>query len=256
MSSRSIAARWTAVLAVPAMALATVAPAFAAGDTYTVPLHQPLPIKATDDGVEVGDCPDTIPADQDGWHFVLPTNGTVFVKLTVTFQPGGQQVVTSFDAPTDKHAYVASPAGATLTSAVAEVKGGEVKWFNLSHACPATPPTTPPATTPPATTKPPATTAPPTTPSTSKPPTDGTKTPPPAATSTPPTGTEAPTTSSTPTSTDSAAPAPSTPAKTDDDGGSLAQTGAFAVGGILAAAAALIGGGYLLRRRLGGSHAA
>ncbi|MGW0660975.1 LPXTG cell wall anchor domain-containing protein [Streptodolium elevatio] len=255
MSFRSIAARFTAVLAVPAAVLATTAPAFAAGDTYSVPLHQPLPIKATDDGVEQGECPG-IPADKDGWHFVLPTNGTVFVKLTVTFQPGGEQVVTSFDAPTDKHAYVASPVGATLTSAVAEVKGGEVKWFNLSHACAGTPPTTTPPTTAPPTTKPPVTTAPPTTPSTSKPPTDGTKTPPPATTSSTPSGTEAPPTSPSPATTDSAAPAPSTPATTDGDGGSLAQTGAVAVGGILAAAAALIGGGYLLRRRLGGNHAA
>lgn len=241
MSFRSTAARWTAVLAVPAVALATATPAFAADDTYTVPLHQPLPIKATDDGVEPGECPDTIPADKDGWHFVLPTNDTVFVKLTVTFQPGGQQVITSFKAPTDKHAYVASPVGATLTSAVAEVKGGEVKWFNLSHTCPGTPPTSAPPTS-----KPPTTT-----PATSKPPTDGTKTPPPATSSTPPG-----TTSSAPASTDSAAPTPSTPANTDGDGGSLAQTGAIAVGGILAAAAALIGGGYLLRRRLGGNHAA
>lgn len=173
MTSRSTAARWAAVLAVPSLVLsAGMAPAFAAADTYSIGLHQKLPLTATDPGVERGDCPDTIPADKDGWHFVLPTNDAVFVKLTVTFAPGGQQVVTVFGPPTGKHAYVASAAGAKLTSAVAEVKGGRVAWFNLSHACPATPPTSTPPTT-----KPPTSTPTTTASASTKPPTATTKPP-------------------------------------------------------------------------------
>ncbi|MFE2953695.1 LPXTG cell wall anchor domain-containing protein, partial [Embleya sp. NPDC059267] len=146
MSSSSTLARWAAVFAIPSLVVAAgAAPVFAAGGTYTVNMHQSLPQTANGNGVSHGSCPETIPTDQDGWHFVLPANQTVFVKLTVTFQPGGQQVITDFGPPTGKHAYVASPAGAKLTSAVAEVKGGSVDWFNLSHTCPAkTKPTTPP----------------------------------------------------------------------------------------------------------------
>jgi LPXTG-motif cell wall-anchored protein len=69
---------------------------------------------------------------------VLPGNSTDFVKLTVTFEPGGQTVVTEFGPPSDKHAYVASLPGAKLTSAVAEVDGGDLELFNLSHTCPST----------------------------------------------------------------------------------------------------------------------
>ncbi|WP_331769508.1 LPXTG cell wall anchor domain-containing protein (plasmid) [Embleya sp. NBC_00888] len=252
MSSPSKAMRWATALAVPLVLAAGTAPAFATGDTYTVNLHQKLPLTATSDGVERGECPNTIPADKDGWHFVLPTNGTDFVKLTVTFQPGGPQVITTFGPPSDKHAYVASPAGATLTSAVAQVKGGEVKWFNLSHACPAKPPTTPPTTKPPTTSPP--TTAPPTSavPSTSKPPVDGTKTPAPVTSSA---GTGSPSSSASPTASDSVAPTTSKPATTGGGGKSLAQTGTVAVGGLLVTAAILVGGGILLRRRRG-NHAA
>lgn len=247
MSNRSTA-RWAVVLAAPALALAaSLAPAHATGnETSEPPFHQDLPITATDKGVEQqgpGGCPG-IAAGQDGWHFVLPgsDNTTVFTKLTVTFEPGGQQVITDFGPPTDKHAYAFSPVGAKLVAASAETQGEPVKFFNLSHTCPGTPSTTPPATTKPPTTKP-ATTPP----ATSKPPATGT---------TPP-GTSGPSPSDTPSSTQSAAPsgapseAPATTggADTDGDGGSLASTGTFAVGGILAVAAALIGVGYFVRRR-------
>lgn len=251
MSSSSTIARWAAVLAIPSLAVAVgAAPALASGNTYTVKLHQQTPVSATDPGVShEGGCP--APADQDGWHFVLPTNAATFVKLTVTFQPGGQQVVTTFGPPTDKHAYVASPAGAKLTSAVAEVKGGSVTFFNLSHTCPAKstptkPPTTPPTTTPP-TTQPP-TTAPPTT----APPTSGTPTttPPTSGTPTtaPPTGTPSTSASASP-STSATATQPATTG--GGGGGSLASTGGVAVGGLLATAAALVGGGMILRKRRG-----
>ncbi|MFI1657791.1 LPXTG cell wall anchor domain-containing protein [Streptomyces sp. NPDC020472] len=104
------------------------------GPTYELKLHQKTPITAA--GFQQGECPDTIPADKDGWHFVIPGGGVDFVKLTVTFEPGGEQVITSFGPPKDDHAYVASEAGAKLTSAVALVDG-EVKqgFFNLSHTC-------------------------------------------------------------------------------------------------------------------------
>lgn len=117
---------------------AGTAPASAA-DSYTVPLHQPVPITAGSFGKPEPACAD-IPATQDGWHFIAPgsPNEISFVKLTVTFEPGGQQVVTDFGPPNDNHAYVASAPGAKLTSAVAEVKGGRLEWFNLSHTCPAT----------------------------------------------------------------------------------------------------------------------
>ncbi|MEV7567802.1 LPXTG cell wall anchor domain-containing protein [Streptomyces tanashiensis] len=105
--------------------------------TFTLPLHQPTPIAASEAGHD-GDCK-TIPADQDGWHFVIPGKGVEFTKLTVTFDGGQPIVITSFGPPDAKHAYVGSAPGAKLTSAVAEVNG-EVKqgWFNLSHTCLAT----------------------------------------------------------------------------------------------------------------------
>ncbi|WP_328958978.1 LPXTG cell wall anchor domain-containing protein [Kitasatospora purpeofusca] len=109
----------------------------AAGGTYTVPVHQNLPITAAGFGEHEATC-GSIGANQDGWHFVLPGNSTDFVALTVAFDNGAPQVVTTFGPPTTKHAYVGSAPGAKLTSASAEVKGGEVRWFNLSHTCPAT----------------------------------------------------------------------------------------------------------------------
>ncbi|MER5206707.1 LPXTG cell wall anchor domain-containing protein [Streptomyces sp. NPDC002825] len=116
----------------------TLAPAaFASDGTHTYPLHQPTPIVASD-APHDGDCP-TIPADKDGWHFVIPGNTADFTKLTVTFEPGGEQVITTFGPPNDKHAYVASEPGAKLVSAEAEVDGViKQGWFNLSHTCVAT----------------------------------------------------------------------------------------------------------------------
>ncbi|PJE97077.1 LPXTG cell wall anchor domain-containing protein [Streptomyces carminius] len=131
--------RTAAVSAAAALLLAPAAPAFAT-DTYSPELRQPLPRTATeDDGAapQEDDCP-TVPDDKDGWHFVLPGNKATFVELTVTFEPGGTQTITDFGPPSDKHAYVASEPGAKLTAIEAEVKGGNLKKFNLSHTCPAT----------------------------------------------------------------------------------------------------------------------
>ena len=118
-----------------------------------VGLHQNPPITADDpEFAGNGECP-TIPADQDGWHFVLPTNDAVFLELRVTFEQGGEQVVTVFGPPSDKHAYVASAPGDTLIAASATVEGGPVD-FRLSHTCPATEDSEEPAEQEPATEEP------------------------------------------------------------------------------------------------------
>lgn len=241
--------RW-AVAALPVAATlllaAGAAPAFATDDdSYTVKLRQQLPRTATtDDGGApqkgFGNCAD-IPADQDGWHFVLPGNSSVFVKLTVTFKPGGEQVITNFGPPSDKHAYVASEPGATLTSVVAEVKGGDLTKFNLSHTCPAqgTTPEEPGETpeTPDTPGEEPSSTAPenPETPGT---PGEEPSSTPSGDTTTQPTD-KAPSASA-------AAPAPS-----GDVDGDLAETGSSAPVGMLAAVAAALvaGGGYMVMRR-------
>ncbi|MCG3042367.1 LPXTG cell wall anchor domain-containing protein [Streptomyces sp. S1A] len=131
--------RAAAVAAAACMALAPAAPAFATGSS-SPELRQPLPLTAVE--FEKGECPESIPADKDGWHFVLPGNKAEFVELTVTFEPGGTQTITEFDVfgkPFGKHAYVASEPGAKLVDIEAEIKGS-VKGdkFNLSHTCPAT----------------------------------------------------------------------------------------------------------------------
>ncbi|MFE5212508.1 LPXTG cell wall anchor domain-containing protein [Streptomyces sp. NPDC056600] len=136
MSHRSLP-RWASALPLAATLLLAGAavPAAATGaENHTEQIHQDLPLTAG--GFQNGDCP-TVPAGKDGWHFVLPGNDTVFTKLTLTFEPGGEQVITDFGPPSDKHAYAASEPGAKLVAAVAETEGADVKFFNLSHTCPA-----------------------------------------------------------------------------------------------------------------------
>ncbi|MDO0933795.1 LPXTG cell wall anchor domain-containing protein [Streptomyces sp. DG2A-72] len=222
----------TLTVVAAATASLLLAPSAQATDTYTVELRQQLPRTATtqDGGAPQEDgCPG-IPEDMDGWHFVLPGNSSTFVKLTVTFQPGGEQVVTSFGPPSAKHAYVASEPGALLTSAVAEVKGGSLELFNLSHTCPAgTAPDQPgddkpadePSATPSASPAPSSTDA----------------------------GTPSPGPSS--SSSEGAAPSSSPSAQGGSSAGDLAETGSGAPVGLLsgAAAALLAAGGYLVFRR-------
>ncbi|MDX2563806.1 LPXTG cell wall anchor domain-containing protein [Streptomyces sp. TX20-6-3] len=227
-----------------------LAPVASASESPTLPLHQKTPVTAAEFG-EPGECK-TIPADQDGWHFVIPGNGAVFTKLTVTFDNGDPIVITKFGPPKDDHAYVASAPGAELTSAVAEVSG-EVSqgFFNLSHTCPATVKPTPtgtPSTSAPTPTDTPTTETPGTeTPGTETP---GTETPAPSETpgaSETPGGTESPSAS---------APAGETgTGGTDSKDGDLAETGSSAPVGVLAAVAvALAGAGAFLvtRRRKAG----
>ncbi|MBV7699651.1 LPXTG cell wall anchor domain-containing protein [Streptomyces sp. TRM70350] len=234
-----------ALLVSPAAAHATDS-----GDnTYSVQLRQQLPRTATtaDGGAPRqgrDQCPG-VPDGQDGWHFVLPGKSSDFVKLTVTFEPGGQQVVTDFGPPSDKHAYVWSLPGAELTSAVAEVRGGDLELFNLSHTCPVTGGTTPGGSD---------DTGGDTDEGGSEEETDGTT--PSATPSETAEGSEAPA-ASPGASEEGAAPAvssaPSAAPSAQGGGaeGDLAKTGSSAPVGLLAGAAAalLAAGGYLVFRR-------
>jgi LPXTG-motif cell wall-anchored protein len=129
-----------AVAAAALLLGAGAAPALAVGydhgGEHEVGLHQTPPIAAVDAEFDLGEECSGIPEGSDGWHFVLPGNSTTFVELRVTFEPGGEQVVTAFGPPSEKHAYVASEAGAELTAASATVMGDAVD-FRLSHTCPA-----------------------------------------------------------------------------------------------------------------------
>ncbi|MEV7521707.1 LPXTG cell wall anchor domain-containing protein [Streptomyces sp. NPDC091371] len=242
--------RW-AVIAVPAAAslvLAASAVPASAIDSYTIPLHQPVPITAASYGEKEAACAG-VPASKDGWHFVLPGNTTVFKKLTVTFEPGGTQVITVFGPPTGKHAYAASAAGAKLTAASAVVEGGSVEWFNLSHTCPAsvTPSPTPsktPSGTPSKTPSGSASASP--SPSRSASPSASKSASPSPSASVSRSGGSTPSGSGTPSST------ASSPAPVTGGGGDLADTGAdlpVALLSALAAALVAAGGVLVVRRR-------
>jgi hypothetical protein len=121
-----------ATLGLAVVAQLSVTPAATSAETYTVPLHQDTPIQNSGYG-DKGDCPGS-PAEW-GWHFVLPGSDASFVTLTTTFENAGEIVTTTFGPPTDQHAYVYTPTDDTLVSATAEVTGGDVTFFNLSHVC-------------------------------------------------------------------------------------------------------------------------
>ncbi|WP_212840843.1 LPXTG cell wall anchor domain-containing protein [Catellatospora sp. IY07-71] len=115
-----------------------------------------MPTKAT--GKECTGPFASLPAGKDGWHFVLPNaSGDDFNSLSATFSNGTTAVVTSKDsaAPStgtgwsgyidnagasDKHVYLITDAGWTLTAASADVEGATADaYFNLSHTCGGTP---------------------------------------------------------------------------------------------------------------------
>lgn len=189
--------------------------------------------------------------DQDVWVFNLPAQGNaspVFQLVTATFDTGSG--TTTKTIPSDggaivfigtSKAYIALPAGWTLIDAIATIDVApeainNVRFFVLTHTCPAGTSTTPPTSTP---------------------------TPTPTDT---PTGT--PTPGDTPSGTPSATPTPSGPptspgqtpttpgAVPPPSGGGLPDTGAR-LGGIVVAGLALIvtGAALLLlwRRRNAGS---
>ncbi|WP_078628611.1 LPXTG cell wall anchor domain-containing protein [Streptomyces sp. NRRL F-2664] len=241
--------RWAAVAAALLLS-ASAGPAFAA-DSYEVPLHQAkdLPIYAAQYKGKPGETCASVPATKDGWHFIAPgsPNEVSFVKLTVTFEPGGQQVVTVFGPPNENHAYAASEPGAKLVSAVAEVEGTtgggkKLEWFNLSHACLST--ATPGPTPSQSSTEP----APSTSTSASTSPSTSTSASPSKSTSTGPSSSASASASS---SASSPAPSVSASASGGTTGGDLAQTGSDAPIGLLAtmAAALIAAGGFLVVRR-------
>jgi LPXTG-motif cell wall-anchored protein len=131
------------VLAASAAALmigASAAPALADDHSYDAIFHheKDLPILAAEFGSQEKICAN-VPVNQDGWHFVTRGRDAKFAELTVTFEPGGTQVITDFGPPSDKHAYAASAAGAELVAVNGKLVGGDAATpFNLSHTCPAT----------------------------------------------------------------------------------------------------------------------
>ncbi|MEX0171873.1 LPXTG cell wall anchor domain-containing protein [Streptomyces sp. LMG1-1-1.1] len=233
-----------------------LAPAALASDGANHPtLRQELPLKAADFENTEAECLG-VPANQDGWHFVLPGGTADFVELKVTFVPGGTQTITDFSKfgnPAGKHAYVASAPGAELTNVEATITGGPLPGkgnkFPLSHTCPATPVTE--TTTPGTETTTPGTET--TTPGTETT-TPGTETTTPGTETTAP-GTESPTPGET-TPGGSESPSASTSAGqtggSDTKGeGDLAETGSSAPVGMLAAAALALAaaGAVLVTRR-------
>lgn len=231
----ALVAAATACLVLAPSALATD------GNPNHPTLRQELPVTAAAfaDGKAAEKCPG-VPAGKDGWHFVLPGNTATFVKLTVTFEPGGEQEITVFGPPKDDHAYAVSEPGAELISVEAEING-TVKHnkFNLSHTCPASVTPTPSAT--------PTTGTPTDTPTTGTPTDEPTGTPTGEPSSTPSATAPATTTPETP----GAKPSASESTGTGTGTGDLAETGSSAPVGILAATAvALAGvGAFLVTRR-------
>ncbi|GAA1623155.1 hypothetical protein GCM10009679_30210 [Saccharothrix algeriensis] len=153
--------RWTSRLAVVAAAgLLSLGTATAAWAGTTLPIHSShVPTTAAGFGSKSCTGPfASLPAGKDGWHFVLPNaSGDDFTSLSATFSNGTTAVVTSKDsaAPStgtgwsgyidnagasDKHVYLITDAGWTLTAASADVEGATADgYFNLSHTCAGTP---------------------------------------------------------------------------------------------------------------------
>lgn len=104
----------------------------------------------------------------DGWHFILPdASGDAFVSLKLTFTtpdgplevtiPGGGGdddlywgVLGEAGGKSNKHAYLQTWAGWTLTGGTAVVQRGDGQYtqdiFNLSHVCAGTPTSPSPST--------------------------------------------------------------------------------------------------------------
>lgn len=87
------------------------------------------------------------PADYDGWVFVLPKGGDAFVSVTATFEDEdggvhvlGAEIVTNGSSGSAKHAYVGTPSGWILITAVADATGVDTTDdFNVTHTCPGEP---------------------------------------------------------------------------------------------------------------------
>ncbi|TDC72950.1 LPXTG cell wall anchor domain-containing protein [Micromonospora sp. KC606] len=149
----------TATAATALLAFAT--PAWASS---VIPLH-PAHKGSTAQKQGCGDDKfEKLPADHDGWHFVLPGGKKAagdFESLTLTFANGAQTVTVKVPDDSDaypdflsaagngqvKHAYVFTPAGWTLVDGTATISGKDDR-FNLSHTCAGTVPTTSPSPSP------------------------------------------------------------------------------------------------------------
>jgi LPXTG-motif cell wall-anchored protein len=170
--------RWLSRLAVAAAAagaLTLIAATSALADTQIS--INPKQVPTTADKFGGDDCTGpfaNLPDDQDGWHFVLPAaSGDSFTSLTLTFTnlSGGTVTVTitstdpqnpstgsgwsgyidnAGSSGADKHAYVFTDAGWTLTGGTAMVTGdtGVHPQFVLSHTCAGTPSEESPSPTP------------------------------------------------------------------------------------------------------------
>jgi hypothetical protein len=144
----------TALAMLGALGIGVAATASAVGTPSTVKASQ---VPTTADGFNsYGECPEPVGQDLDdldGWHFVANPGQATFASLTAYFDTdgvfsvdettgavtGANITITLDDAiqfPTDKHAYVYTPAaaGATLIWAEGDLIGGT--FFVLSHTCP------------------------------------------------------------------------------------------------------------------------
>jgi len=117
--------------------------------------------------------------NDDVWVFVLPGNHATtgdFVSITADFGPDGTVTITSaanpgnFDngGPQTSKGWIIQPAGATLVGATAVITG-TADFFNLTHTCPASGPSSPPPSSPPPSSPPPSS-PPPSSPPPSSPP--------------------------------------------------------------------------------------
>jgi hypothetical protein len=207
-------------------------------------------VPTTAAGFETQSCenlPDT-GDDEDGWVFVLPASAGAegnFISLTATFEDSEGGVhnldATNVSGSGDNKAFIVTPAGWTLTGAVATVEDpGEGAFFNLTHACAGVPeePTTEEPTTEEPTTEEP-TTEEPTTPGEETTSPDEERTTPDKEETTPPKQDET-------KAQEEESPQPDRLSQTGND-----------VTGMLAAAAALVFVGlsalYLVRRRPNGT---
>ena len=118
-----------------------VAPAAMASEVLDFHHRGQLPI-AADSSFDSGESCDAgaqQPDGTDGWHFVVPKNGT-FDTISVTFDMDGNLKTTddvetlteAVQQPDASHAYFYTDPGALLINATAT---GQGETFNLSHTC-------------------------------------------------------------------------------------------------------------------------
>lgn len=108
-----------------------------------------LPIAADGEFEHCDDRFADLPDDIDGWHFVVPSNGS-FESITVVFQtdPEDETQTQAFTGspgdpgefvfhPDESHAEIRTPGGWLLVEVSADFTGHD--FFNLSNTCPGQP---------------------------------------------------------------------------------------------------------------------